>query len=159
MTTSQPGEQDSHIKPGLTIKPEDYMTDRVIYKMDLFVKKSKQQKFWYQVTSIIGIICAASVPVLINLGVPAIVPTILSLVVAILVSSEKLFHFREHWRNYDSIAAFLRSEQLQFQTLSGVYKGKDGKSEDALHLFIRRIEEGLKEERNDTIEMRTKENE
>jgi hypothetical protein len=70
-----------------------------------------------------------------------------------------LFHFREHWRNYDDIAAFLRSEQLHFQTLAGVYKEKAGKPDEAFRLFVRRIEEGIKEERSDTIEMRTRETE
>jgi len=159
MATPQPSAVESHIKPQLSISAEDYMKDRVVYKINLYAKKSAQQKFWYQLTSVLGIICAASVPVLINLGVGVTVPTLLSLVVTILVSLEKVFHFREHWRNYDAIAAFLRSEQLQFQTVSGVYKEKAGKPEEAFRLFVRRIEEGIKEERNDTIEMRTRETE
>ena len=149
----------SHIKPTLSVTPDEYMKDRVVYKIELYAKLSKQQKLWYQLTSIIGIICAASVPVLINLGVNVALPTILSLAVTILVSFEKLFHFREHWRNYDAIAAFLRSEQLQFQTGAGVYKEKASKPDDAFRLFVRRIEGGVKDERNDTIEMRTRENE
>jgi uncharacterized membrane protein len=159
METPQSGSQDSHIKPQLSISPEEYMRDRVIYKINLYVKLSERQKLWYQWTSVIGIIFAASVPVLINLGIHVIVPTILSLVVTVLVSLERLFHFREHWRNYDAIAAFLRTEQLQFQTLTGVYKDKATKPEDAFRLFFKRIEEGIKEERNDTFEMRMRENE
>lgn len=163
-----PSTEDSHIKPQLAISPEEYMKDRVVYKINLYAKMSEQQKFWYQLTSAMAIICAASVPVLINLGIHVLAPTILSLVVTILVSLEKLFHFREHWRNYDAIAAFLRSEQLQFQTLSGVYKERVAEengqgrqqqpgSGEAFQLFVGRIEEGIKEERNDTIEMRTRE--
>jgi hypothetical protein len=148
-----------HIKPTLSVTPDEYMKDRVVYKINQYTKLSGQQKLLYQLTSIIGIVCAASVPVLINLSVNVALPTILSLVVTILVSLEKLFHFREHWRNYDAIAAFLRSEQLQFQTRAGVYKEKDSKSDDAFRLFVRRIEDGVKDERNDTIEMRTRENE
>lgn len=159
MATPPPRTHDSHIKPQLAISPEEYMQDRVMYKINLYAKMSAQQKFRYQLTSVLAIICAASVPVLINLRVHVLVPTILSLVVTILVSLEKLFHFREHWRNYDAVETFLRSEQLQFQTLSGVYKEKAAKPEEAFRLFVRRIEEGIKEERNDTIEMRTRETE
>jgi hypothetical protein len=159
MTVQQPGIHSSHIKSVLSISPEEYMKDRVVYKIDVYTKKSEQHKSWYQLTSVLGIILASSVPVLINLDVNVIVPTVLSLVVTILVSLEKLFHFREHWRNYDAIAAFLRSEQLQYQTLSGVYKEKAGNPGDAFQAFVRRIEEGIKDERNDTIEMRTRENE
>ena len=157
MTTTPPSGQNAHIKPQLSISPEEYMKDRVVYKINRYTEKSEQNKFWYQLTSVIAIICSASVPILINLGVAAIVPTILSLVVTLLVSLDKLFHFREHWRNYDAMAAFLRSEQLQFQTLSGPYRKKASRPKEAFQLFAKNIETGIKEERNDTIEMRTKE--
>jgi len=159
MTTPPPDPPNAHIKPQLTISSEEYMKDRVIYKMDRYTRKSEQYKFWYQLTSVTAIIFSASVPVLINLGVHALVPTILSLVVSILVSLEKLFHFREHWCNYDAIAAFLRSEQVQYQTLSGAYKEKATSPNEAFQLFVKNIEEGIKDERNDTIEMRTRETE
>lgn len=148
----------TYIKPGLSITPEEYMQDRVVYKINTYTKLSRQHKLRYELTSIIAIVCAASVPALINYGWNNALPTALSLLVTILISMEKLFHFREHWRNYDEIAAFLRSEQLQYQTLSGVYKKNPSKKEEAFRLFVRRIEEGIKEERSETIEMRTKEN-
>ncbi len=152
------GKEDSHISPALSISSQKYMEGRVVFKIKAYAKKSQQQKFWYQFTSFAAIVFGASVPVLINLGVDAIIPTILSLIVTILVSLEKLFHFREHWRNYDSIAAFLRTEQVQFQTQAGVYNRKRVKNQDeAFRLFVRRIEEGIKEERSDTIGMRTAE--
>jgi len=149
--------ETSHIKPTVSITPDEYMKDRVVYKINLYDKLSKRQKFWYQLTSVSGVVGAASVPVLINLGVNTALPTFLSLAVTILVSLEKLYHFREHWRNYDGIAAFLRSEQLQFQTLAGVYT-ETCKPDDAFRLFVKRVEGGVKDERNDTIEMRTREN-
>jgi hypothetical protein len=149
------GKQNPHIKSALAVTPEDYMVDRVIYKIEVYTKLGHQMKFRYQLTSIVGIACAAIVPALINLSVNRVVPTILSLVVTILVSLEKLFHFREHWRNYDAIAALLRSEQIQFQTNAGPYKGKP--DDQAFELFVERIEKGLSEERSDTIGMRTSE--
>ncbi len=138
LTTTTPSGQNAHIRPQLSISPEEYMKDRVVYKINRYTEKSEQNKFWYQLTSVIAIICSASVPILINLGVAAIVPTILSLVVSLLVSLDKLFHFREHWRNYDAMAAFLRSEQLQFQTLSGPYRKKH-QDQKKLSNFSRRI--------------------
>lgn len=152
----QATKQNSHIKPELSVTSKEYMEDRVIYKMGAYTRLSRQHRSWYQLTSIVGIVCAATVPVLINLGVNTIVPTILSLIVTILISLEKLFHLREHWRNYDAIAALLRSEQLQFQTKSGPYRDKKN-NQEAFQLFVRRIEEAIKDERNDTITMRTKE--
>jgi len=167
MATTHSTTHDAHIKPKLAIDPEEYMQDRAIYKMERYARKSMWHKYWYQWTSVAVIVFSASVPVLINLSdnVPVLntftfnilVPTLLSLAVTILVSLEKLFHFREHWRNYDAMAAFLRSEQLQFQTHSGAYREKSAKPEDAFRHFVKRIEEGIKEERNDTIAMRTRE--
>lgn len=129
------------------------MKYRVVRKINVYDKLSKQQKFRYQVTSLFGIVLAASVPVSINLCDDPLVPTILSLIVTILISMEKLFHFREHWRNYDEMAAFLRSEQLQFQTGAGEYEDKD----KAFSHFVTRVEQAISSERKDTIEMRTSE--
>lgn len=151
------GKSDSHIKPQLAITPEEYMKDRVVYKIQVYDKLSKQHKFRYQTTSLVGIILAASVPVLINLGVGTIVPTVLSLIVTILVSVEKLFHFREHWRNYDELAAVLRSEQLKFQTKAGEYAREDHDADGIFKKFVTRIEQAISEERKETIEMRTRE--
>lgn len=125
VTTQDKNKQDSHIKPRLSITPEEYMKDRVIYKLRIYEERGEEQKRLYRMTSLVGIILASSVPVLINLQVNTIVPTVLSLIVTILVSVEKLFHFREHWRNYDEMAAILRSEQLKFQTRAGEYARKE----------------------------------
>jgi hypothetical protein len=115
------------------------------------------RSIWYLATSLVGIVVAASVPAAINLGFDPVVPTILSLIVTILVSAEKLFHFREHWRNYDEMAAFLRSEQLQFQTGSSDYKDKDQDGDKAFCRLVTRVEQAISSERKDTIEMRTQE--
>lgn len=140
----------------LEISPEDYMRERVHYKMTRYGKISRKHRWFYYITSFASIVCAAIVPVLISLGNDFQLPaTILSLLVTIFVSVEKLFHFRQHWRNYDSIESFLRSEQLYFQTHSGVYDKKNEK--DAFELFVRRIEDAIKNEREQTIEMRTQE--
>lgn len=150
--------QESHIKQDLTISPDDYMRDRVIYKMNVYERLGKHHRVYYLGISLVAIILAAAVPVLINLQVDSIISTIISLIVTILISTEKLFHFREHWRNYDEMAAFLRSEQVKFQTRSGEYQPKDMDNDKAFHLFVARIERAISNERNETIEMRTSEN-
>lgn len=140
----------------LEILPEDYMRERVHFKMKVYTKLGDRHRWLYYITSFASIVCAAVVPVLISLGKDfQFHATVLSLLVTIFVSMEKLFHFRQHWRNYDSIESFLRSEQLYFQTKSGVYDKKDEK--DAFELFVRRIEDAIKNEREQTIEMRTQE--
>jgi len=140
----------------LEISSAEYMRERVHYKMKVYGKLSTKHRWFYYIASFASIVCAAVVPVLISLGTEyQRSATILSLLVTIFVSMEKLFHFRQHWRNYDSIESFLRSEQLYFQTKSGVYDKKDEK--DAFELFVRRIEDAIKNEREQTIEMRTQE--
>lgn len=140
----------------IEISSANYMRERVHYKMKLYGKLAKKHRWFYYIASFTSIVCAAIVPVLISLGKDfQFSATILSLMVTILVSMEKLFHFRQHWRNYDSIESFLRSEQLYFQTRSGVYDKKD--ENEAFELFVRRIEDAIKNEREQTIEMRTQE--
>jgi uncharacterized protein YacL len=156
-STQEKDKQKSHIKEHLSITPDEYMKDRVIYKLDVYDRLSKRHELLYKTTSLVGIILAASVPVLINLQVNSIVPTVLSLIVTILVSVEKLFHFREHWRNYDEMAAFLRSEQLKFQTRAGEYARKDENSDPSFQKFVARTERAIIDERKETIEMRTRE--
>lgn len=135
---------------------KEYMRERVHFKMKVYTKLGNRHRWLYYITSFASIVCAAIVPVLISLGKDfQFHATVLSLLVTIFVSMEKLFHFRQHWRNYDSIASFLRSEQLYFQTKSGVYDKKDEK--EAFELFVRRIEDAIRNEREQTIEMRTQE--
>lgn len=161
----------------LKITRNQYMKERVHYKMKVYGKLGNRHRWLYYITSFTSIVCAAVVPVLIAQKDDKFKfeATVLSLVVTILVSMEKLFHFRQHWRNYDSIESFLRSEQLYFQTRSGVYaekddtdkkEVKDGKDDkdkkdenlqEAFELFVRRIEDAIKNERDQTIEMRTQE--
>jgi len=143
----------------LTISPEEYMTDRVIYKMAIYDRLGHRQKRFYHWISAIGIICSATVPAVINLDWGSdgtLLATILSLIVAILAAFEKLFHFREHWRNYDTMAANLRTEQLQYQTRAGAYKSNATMTdEEAFRLFVTRVESLIADERSETIRMRT----
>lgn len=153
---SAQGDQE-YLRDQLKISQEEYMSSRVHFKMKNYDKLGNRHRWFYYISSFVSIVCAATVPVLIAAGERyKLEATILSLLVTILVSLEKLFHFREHWRNYDSIASHLRNEQLLFQTKSGVYDEKET-DDDAFKLFVKRIEEGIKSEREQTIEMRTKE--
>jgi hypothetical protein len=145
---------EKNLRLQLELTPEEYLKDRVIYKISLYGRLSKRHRWFYYISSLISIVCAALVPVLISQKFE-VYAMILSLIVTIFVSMEKLFHFRQHWRNYDSIESFLRREQIYYQTRTSVYDGK--KDEEAFDSFVKRIEEGIKQERDETIEMRTKE--
>jgi len=102
----------------------------------------------------VAAVAAATVPVLINVPeVPSYVPTLLSLLVTILVSVEGLFHFREHWKNYDLMKSYLRQESCLFQAVAGSYRDKT--PHDAFVLLVERVEDAIAKERAQTIEMRT----
>lgn len=139
----------------LKLTPEEYMEDRVGYKINLYVKLSDRHRWLYYISSLTSIVCAATVPVLIQSEGYKVHAIVLSLIVTVMVSVEKLFQFRQHWRNYDTIESYLRREQLLYQRRAGIYKDKS--EEEAAEIFVSRIEDGIKHEREETIEMRTRE--
>jgi hypothetical protein len=134
--------------------PAEYLQTRVDFKTEAYRRKGEHYRFGYQSTASIAAIAAAAVPVLINLkDVHAIVPTLLSLLVTILVTLEGIFHFREHWKSYDLMKSFLRQEACLFEAGAGAYRGKA--PNEAFVLLVERVEEAIAKERAQTIEMRT----
>jgi hypothetical protein len=134
--------------------PAEYLQTRVDFKTEAYRRKGEHYRFGYQSTASIAAIAAAAVPVLINLkDVHAIVPTLLSLLVTILVALEGIFHFREHWKSYDLMKSFLRQEACLFEAGAGAYRGKA--PNEAFVLLVERVEEAIAKERAQTIEMRT----
>ncbi len=136
---------------------DKYFKDRLERKINIYDKLAKRNKYLFWIMTSISMICAALVPALINLNctIPA---TILSLIVTIMVGLQGIFHPREHWRNYDRISATLRREEMLFSTKSGVYEDikEDTKM---LVLLVSRVEDFIAREREDTIIMRTSEQE
>jgi hypothetical protein len=133
--------------------PEDYLSTRVDFKTERYRSKGYRYRWWYLSTATIAAVSAAAVPVLINLTDNKLYPTLLSLLVTALVSLEGIFHFREHWKNYDLMKSFLRQEACLFQAKAGQYRDKDGS--EAFRLLVERVEEAIAKERSQTIEMRT----
>lgn len=134
--------------------PEAYLDTRVNYKTEAYRVKGTMYRWCYLTLATTSAVAAAAVPVLINLkDLPTIYPTLLSLVVTVLVGIEGIFHWREHWKNYDLMKTFLRQESCLFQAGAGSYRGKS--SEDAFRLLVERVEEEISKERAQTIQMRT----
>ncbi len=149
------------IKETDKIDENEYMKDRVVAKIKTYKRLAKNQKLLYQSLSVIGIILSSLVTIQINFNFTGsqLLATVLSVLVTMTVSIERLFRFREHWGNYDEMAARLRSEQLKYQTRSGDYNLKQSNDETdkakIFKLFVDRIERAIIDERKDTIEMRT----
>jgi hypothetical protein len=134
-------------------EPEAYLQTRVDFKTEAYRRKGERYRWTYLITTTMAAIAAATVPVLINLDVPKLAPTLLSLLVTILVSIEGIFHLREHWKNYDLMKSFLRQEACLFEAGGGHYRNK--KPDEAFILLVERVEDGIAKERAQTIEMRT----
>lgn len=134
--------------------PEQYLKTRVDVKTKRYTEKGDNYRRLHLSGASIAAIAAAAVPVLINVkGVPSVVPTLLSLVVTVLVTLEGVFHFREHWKNYDLMKSFLRQESCLYQACAGPYR--DVEESKAFKLLVERVEDAIAKERAQTIEMRT----
>jgi Protein of unknown function (DUF4231) len=137
--------------------PEDYMKDRVEHKIKVYTKKARRYRRSYRVIVSVAAIGSLLVPVLVNFQhFDKIVPTIVSLVVAMAVALEGVFHPREHWRNYDLISSLLREEEMRFSTHSDPYLASEKQNEDGdFRTFVDRIEDAIAQERAETVAMRT----
>jgi hypothetical protein len=135
-----------------TVREEDdYLKDRLQDKINSYSLKGDRQKVFYWILACTAATGAALVPALINIqGIPDVVPTVTSLIVAIALAIEGVFRPREHWRNYDSIAAELRAEEMRYSTKTAPYS--DG---TAFNTLVQRVEDRIADERSDTILMRT----
>lgn len=131
------------------------MKERVAFKTKRYGKKADRYKLAFWISTSVSMVCAAIVPVLIKWGGMEIWATVLSLIVTIMVGMQGIFHPREHWRNYDMISASLRREEMLFSTRSGEYEKLD--EHKRFHLLVRRVEDLITKEREETIIMRTSE--
>ena len=75
------------------------------------------------------------------------------MIVVLLVSLERVFHYREQWANYRSTEQFLRKEYFLFTTKKGLYADK--KKEDAYRLFVERVEGSIEAENASTLQVLT----
>jgi len=162
----------------------EYITDRVQYKLNRYSCKARRFRRWYYGISIVVAVSSALVPVLVNINGNDVNETLkltatgFSILVTIGVACQEIFRFREQWRNFDLIAANLRNEEMLYSMAAGSYQeaslpegdpflAESGKEEKGKHepkpiternrdkLFVERIEELIKNERWDTIHMRT----
>ena len=155
----EPVRKTVQVTSKLTRTPEEYILERVQYKINRYAGKALQYRIGYVLIACVTALGSAVVPVLINMrDVPRMVPTIVSLAVATAVALESVFHTREHWRNYDLISSVLREEEMRFSTRVDPYKVTDKpQSDEAMfRRFVDRVEDAIAKERSETIVMRTK---
>ena len=143
----------SYVFTAETRNASDYVKHRLEYKLNVYTRLANRSKWFYYIVATCSLVSAALVPVLILKQEYKDWATGLSLIVTILIGIQRIFHPREHWRNYDMISAMLRREEMAYSTKSGDY-AKIADS-DRLNLLVNRIEKLITQEREETIIMRT----
>ncbi len=140
-----------------TLTVNEYIANRVLFKIRLYFKKSKFYKFWYRGLLLLTLIFGALVPVFVNwqsISGHKDIATVFSILVIVFVSIETTFQFRETYKNYKLTEDKLTTQLHLFQTNSEPYNLND-KTENFKN-FVSEIESIIALERKETIKSLTK---
>ncbi|HEX6684594.1 MAG TPA: DUF4231 domain-containing protein [Candidatus Limnocylindrales bacterium] len=160
--TSYESEADYEREAGLPqtasagpISQELYIAERLSPFQDWYdtqSKKAKSMHLWMRTVAVVG---GVLVPVLINSSwqFSKLVTTVVSLIVAVAISLESVYHYREQWKNYRSTEQLLGHERMYFQTKTGVYSGLD--ENEAFKVFVERVEDLIATENAATLNVMT----
>ena len=149
------------------LTPENYINDRVLFKIRLYFYFGKRNKRWYNLLAVISIISGLLVPLFLNLEFPYSkqFATAFSLLAGGLVSLEAfVYNFREKFKNYKKTEDQLTNELFLYQTYTEPYKvdkildNKHYKEDpgSVFSLFVSRVESIILKERDDTVEKLTR---
>ena len=145
---------------------EGFIKERVEQYQGWYNNKAVSTTRKYLTMRGFSVVAGSVVPVLVNvnwnqtiLGVPVVTGavTLLSLLVVIVVSLEGVLHYREQWKNYRSTEQLLGHETIAFR--AGIAPYTDQKPEEALKLFVSRIEDAIRSENAATLNVMTMANE
>ncbi|MDX6556983.1 MAG: hypothetical protein QOF72_32 [Blastocatellia bacterium] len=152
-----------------SMKPEDYIRDRINDQLRFYDNKASFYKSRYLFMRAATVIGGAIVPVLVNLSfnpvalnlrlfilninVVKLSTTLISLMVVLFVSLESVYHFKEQWRNYRSTAELLKKEYFLFGSGKGRYAGKT--PDEAFKLFVEQSETAIDVENASTLQVMT----
>jgi hypothetical protein len=126
-----------------------YVAERLEPYRIWYDRRSRQAKTVFLSMRTCAVIGSCMVPVLINLQFssgrlisedPILrgAITFISMIVAIDVALEGVFHFREQWRTFRTTEQMLAHERTIFRTRAGTYHGLS--DEDAFALLVDRVE-------------------
>ena len=140
---------------------EEYINDRVLYKIKLYYLFSKRNKLWYNVIAILSIIAGLLIPLSLALDIKYSkeYATFLSLFAGGLISLEAaVFNFKEKFKSYKKTEDQLTNELILFQTHTEPYNFRSLKTDgsDPFRLLVSRAESIILKERDDTVEKMTR---
>jgi hypothetical protein len=140
------------------LTPKEYIDERLNSYKKWYDSKAVAAKKNYLMTRTVTVVAGVILPVVVNIK-PIPTPyteyaaTLISLLVALLVSLETVFHYREQWKNYRSTEQFLGREYFLFVSGEGVYKQLN--EAQAFVTFVERIESAIAAENASTLEVLT----
>lgn len=154
--TSTPDYPKLPARPFASLKPEEYIQQRLNQALSWYDKSATGCKKWYLWMRALSVVSAALVPFLLNVEFEyrEQAVTIFSTVVVLLVSLESVFHYREQWVNYRSTEQYLRKEYFLFTAKEGDYANLAGKKE-AYRTFVQRVEQAIDAENASTLQVMT----
>lgn len=121
----------------MSAEREKYYIEEWQKQKDYHSKKAGQFKQRYQITQILIVVGSVSVPVLLGISVmPTIVPTLISLMVAVLTGLEGISKNGENWVTYRRTSEQLKREQRAYLTRTAEYKDV----ENPFDVFVTRVE-------------------
>jgi hypothetical protein len=140
---------------------EEYINDRVLFKIKLYYLFGKQNKRWYNLIAVLSIIAGLMVPLSLglNLEYSKEYATFLSLFAGGLISLEAaVFNFKEKFKSYKKTEDQLTNELILFQTNTEPYNFKSPSEDNSgiFHLLVSRVESAILKERDDTVEKMTR---
>jgi Protein of unknown function (DUF4231) len=140
---------------------EEYINDRVLFKIKLYYLFGKRNKLWYNLIAILSIISGLMVPLSLNLNLKYSkeYATFLSLFAGGLISLEAaVFNFKEKFKSYKKTEDQLTNELILFQTNTEPYSIKSSMEDSSaiFRLLVSRSESIILKERDDTVEKMTR---
>jgi Protein of unknown function (DUF4231) len=141
--------------------PEQYINDRVLFKIKLYYLLGKRDKLWYNLIAIFTIISGLLVPLFLNLDFKFSkeYATVLTLITGGLISLETVvFNFKEKFKSYKKTEDQLTNELILFQTMTEPYNIQSPTDDNSalFRLFVSRVESTILKERDETVEKMTR---
>jgi len=141
---------------------EEYINDRVLFKIKLYYLFAERNKLWYSIIAILAILSGLLVPLFLSLDIKYSkeYATFFTLFAGGLISLETaVFNFKEKFKSYKKTEDQLTNELILFQTNTEPYDFKSQKNDEnnaVFRLLVSRVESIILKERDDTIEKITR---
>ena len=136
-------------------KKPSYIKERIDQYYNWYDAKAVKSKKIYQLSRTMQALVAILIPVIVNIKIQiffidsTVIVSILGILVAVSVSMENVFHYREQWLNSRTTAEYLKTQKILFQHRAKDYAELEDKQ--AFKQLVERIENAIAEENAVTL--------